>query len=204
MRLPASICDTWSQTCRSPDPQLTECHERQPFGYVLRQGEREHHTINVHQKSHPGAHLPESGDEGGLRWIPRNDDSCVQSSFCAVMSPTVADKGMTALYSVSQIGSRIPRRSPAVQVVLFQFFLFRRARLLLPRGLRTRCTGARRLNIIEHEKTKFRSCKISGLLLTRELALCALTTSAGFTENVWSVTCKRNQQRALLTHYWLF
>ena len=92
---------------------------------MLRQGEREHHTINVHQKSHPGAHLPESGDEGGLRWIPRNDDSCVQSSFCAVMSPTVADKGMTALYSVSQIGSRIPRRSPAVQVVLFQFFLFR-------------------------------------------------------------------------------
>jgi hypothetical protein len=32
---------------------VTECHERQPFGYVLRQGEREHHTINVYQKSHP-------------------------------------------------------------------------------------------------------------------------------------------------------
>src|ERR1039458_9610895 len=82
---------------------------------------------------------------------------------------------------------------PAVQVVLFQFFLFRGGRLLLPRGPRTGCTGARRLNTIETEKTKFRPCKISGLLLTRELALCALTTSAGFTENVWSVTCMRNQ-----------
>ena len=46
----------------------------------------------------------------------------------------VADKGITALYTVSQIGSRIPRRSPAVQVVLFQFFLFEEARLLPPRG----------------------------------------------------------------------
>jgi hypothetical protein len=36
----------------------------------------------------------------------------------------VADKGITAWYTVSQIESRIPRRSPAVQVVLFQFFLF--------------------------------------------------------------------------------
>jgi hypothetical protein len=116
----------------------------------------------------------------------------------------VADKGITALYTVSQIGSRIPRRSPSVQVVLFQFFLFKGGRLLLPRGPRTRCAGARGLNTIEPEKTKFRSCKISGLLLTRELALCALTTSAGFTENVWSVTCMRNQQRALLTRYWLF
>src|ERR1019366_8423224 len=96
------------------------------------------------------------------------------------------------------------RRSPPVQVVLFQFFLFRGARLLLPRGPRTRCTGARRLTTIETEKTKFRPCKISGLLLTRELALCALTTSAGFTESVWSITCMRNQQRASLTHYWLF
>ena len=48
----------------------------------------------------------------------------------------VADKGITALYTVLQIGSRIPRRSPAVQV-LFQFFLFEEARLLLPRGPRT-------------------------------------------------------------------
>src|ERR1019366_5230592 len=53
LRLPASICDTWSQTCRSPGPRLTECHERQPVGYVLRQGERDVHAINVYQKSHP-------------------------------------------------------------------------------------------------------------------------------------------------------
>src|ERR1019366_3451542 len=117
----------------------------------------------------PRAHLPESGEEGGLRWIPRNHDSFVKSNFCAVMSPT---KGITALYTVSQIGSRIPRRSPAVQVVLFQFFLFRGARLLLPRGPRTRCTGARRLNTSEPEKTKLR-----------------------FWESVWSVTFMRYQQR---------
>src|ERR1019366_4526007 len=95
----------------------------------------------------PRAHLPESGEEGGLRWIPRNHDSFVKSNFCAVMSPT---KGITALYTVSQIGSRIPRRSPAVQVVLFQFFLFKGgARLLLPRGPPAPCTGSRRLNTIE-------------------------------------------------------
>jgi hypothetical protein len=64
----------------------------------------------------------------------------------------VADKGITPLYTVSQIGSPIPRKSPAVRVVLFQFFLFRGGRLLLPRGPRTRCTGARRLNTIGPEK----------------------------------------------------
>ena len=53
----------------------------------------------------------------------------------------VADKGITALYTVSQIGSRIPRRLPAVQVVLFQFFLFEEARLLLPLGPRTGPVG---------------------------------------------------------------
>src|ERR1035438_4032391 len=80
---------------------------------------------------------------------------------------------------------RIPRRSPAVQVVLFRFFLFGG-----PAGYFPEARAPDRLYWCPQAKdNRARKYQIQVL---------------GFTESVWSVTCMRNQQRALLTHYWLF
>jgi hypothetical protein len=100
LRLPASICDTWSQTCRSPDSRLTECHERQPFGYVLRQGEREHHATNGYKKSHP-APIALNPARRGLEVDSYKRRFLREEQF---LRGNVADKGITALYTVSQIG----------------------------------------------------------------------------------------------------
>ena len=89
----------------------------------------------------------------------------------------VADKGITALHTVSQIGPRIPRRSPAVQVVLFQFFLFEEAACYFP--------GAR-------APDRLYWCPQAKHNRARKNQIQVL----GFTENVWSVTCMRYQQRA--------
>ena len=101
------------------------------------------------------------------------------------MRGNVADKGITALYTVSQIrvpySEEIARGSSGVVSVL-------------PRG------GPAGYFPEARAPDRLYWCPQAKDNRARKYQIQVL----GFTESVWSVTCMRNQQRALLTHYWLF